>query len=169
MQLQQIDKARYRKHLNRVIATVIVTLLAISLGSSTILIALVGDASDSHFFLNVTGVIIGASTIGYLLYRYQHHPYMHEIVYVWRLKQELNRIYRKLAKVKAAAETNDINALIILNFNLKASEQIYVLDDNDLTLADLKQEITTLDNKIESLGLDIHLEDYNRGLLDQLH
>ncbi len=169
MQLKEIDKAIYRNHLNRVMLAAIIILLTLSLGVSTILIALIGNAEGSNLALNTVGVVVGAITIGLLLYYFQHHPYMNEVMYVWRLKQELNRIYRKSAKVKAALEGNNIAALVITNFNLKGSSQLYELDDNDLTSTELKQEIIAFDNKIQSLGLTISTDDYNKRLLNELN
>jgi hypothetical protein len=168
MQLQSIDKTRYRKRLNRVIAAVIIVLMALALGCSTLLIALFGELGGSNFVLNLIGVVVAASLVGLLLRRYRSHPYMKEVLYVWQLKQELNRIYRNTAKIKVAAESNNLNALIIMNFNLKGCAQLYELDDNDLTLSELKQEIEALDNKIAGLGLTISTDDYHKELLSQL-
>ncbi|MFD2231209.1 DUF3087 domain-containing protein [Alkalimarinus sediminis] len=168
MQLQPIDKALYRKRLNRVIAAVIVTLMALALGCSTLLIILFGELGGSNFMLNLIGVVMAASLVGLILRRVSAHPYMREVMYVWRLKQELNRIYRNTAKIKAAAETNNLNALIITNFNLKASIQLYELDDNDLTLGELKQEVEAFDAKVDALGLTISTDDYDPVLLSQL-
>ena len=168
MQLQTIDKATYRKHLNRVIAVVIVALMALGLGCSTLLIVMFGELGGSNFVLNLIGVVVAASLVGLGLRRYSSHPYMREVMYVWKLKQELNRIYRKHSKVKAAAEENNINALTIMKFNLEGSYQVYKLDDNDLTLTELKAQIEALDNKIASLGLTISADDYNQELLAQL-
>ncbi len=168
MQLQPIDKTRYRKRLNRVIATVIVLLMVLALGSSTLLIALFGELGGSNFFLNLIGVVIAASLVGLILRHFKSHPYMYEVLYVWQLKQTLNQIYRNTAKIKAAAESNNLNALIIMNFNLKGCAQLYELDDNDLTLAELKQEIKALENKISALGLTINTDDYRPELLAEL-
>lgn len=168
MQLQPIDKTLYRKRLNRVIAAVIVVLMALALGCSTLLIALFGELGGSNFVLNLIGVVVAASLVGLLLRHFRSHPYMNEVLYVWQLKQELNRIYRKTAKIKAAAASNNLNALIIMNFNLKGCAQLYELDDNDLTLGELKQEIEALDKKITDLGLTINIDDYDPALLAQL-
>lgn len=168
MQLQSIDKTLYRKRLNRVIAAIIVVLMALALGCSTLLIALFGELGGSNFTLNLIGVVVAASLVGLILRHFKSHPYMREVLYVWQLKQELNRIYRNTAKIKAAAETNNLNALIIMNFNLKGCAQLYELDDNDLTLGELKQEIEALDNKIAGLGLTINIDDYDPALLTQL-
>ena len=169
MSLQSIDKTTYRKRLNRVIVAIIIILLVFTLGSSTLLIELFGEPGESNFILNLIGLGVGASIIGLLFYRYNHHPYLDEVMYVWRLKQELNRIYRKTAKLKLAVEENNPDALIIMNFSLKGSEQLYELDDNDLTLSDLRVEIKAFDNKVEALGLNISTDDYHKGLINQLN
>ena len=168
MQLQPIDKTLYRKRLNRVIAAVIVVLMALALGCSTLLIAMFGELGGSNFVLNLIGVVIAASLVGLILRHFKTHPYMREVLYVWQLKQTLNRIYRNTAKIKAAAESNNLNALIIMNFNLKGCAQLYELDDNDLTLGELKQEIEALDKKITGLGLTVSTDDFHPDLLAQL-
>ena len=90
MQLIQIDKARYRKHLNRVIIGCVAALALGSLAISQTLIALFPDDSGSHFHWNLTGVVITSLAIGWFLNKYRRHPYMTEVVYVWELKQALN-------------------------------------------------------------------------------
>ena len=168
MKLKKIDKAIYRQRLNRVIAATIVGLASLSLGVSTLLIEVIGGPSGSNLMLNIIGVAVGAAVVGVVLRHYRNHPYMEEVVYVWRLKQELNRIYRCSAKLNPAVESNDINALIIMNFNLKASKQLYELDDNDLTMDELNGKIKNLDDKLVKLGLSISTDDYKKALLDQL-
>ncbi len=168
MKLQTIDKATYREHLKRVTVAVIALLLASAVGISTILIAMFGEAGGSNFILNLTGVAIGAGLCGFLLFRFREHAYMSEVTYVWRLKQELNRIYRRSAKVKSAIERENRNGLIVSNFHLKGSKQLYELDDNTLTMGELNQRIEELDAKVQGLGVTIALDDYDKQLLNQL-
>ena len=168
MILQNIDKATYRKHLNIVIASTIIASLVIALGTSTILIQLVGNESGSNFVLNLIGVVLAGVTIVSVLYRIRTTPFMFEVVYVWRLKQELNAIYRQSSKIKPALESNNINALIITYYNLNGSIQLYELDDNDLTLESLRNDLSELEAKLESLELNVKTEDYHRDLLKQL-
>ena len=168
MKLQTIDKATYREHLKRVTAATVVLLLGSAVGISTILIAVFGEAGTSNFTLNLIGVAIGAGLCGFLLFRFREHAYMSEVTYVWRLKQELNRIYRRSAKVKSAVERDNKNALIVSNFHLKGSKQLYELDDNTLTMDELNQRIQELDTKVQGLGLTVLLDDYDKQLLDQL-
>lgn len=150
------------------IAVVIVSLMTLGLACSTLLIVMFGELGGSNFVLNLIGVVVAASLVGLGLRHYSSHPYMREVMYVWKLKQELNRIYRKYSKVKSAAEENDIGALTIMKFNLEGSYQVYKLDDNDLTLTELKEQMKALDNKIESLGLTISADDYSQDLLARL-
>ncbi len=168
MQLQPIDKATYRQRLNRIIAVGIGVLVVVTLGSSTLLIYLIGEPGGSNFGLNIAGLIIACFVLGILIKQYRKHPYMHEAVYVWKLKQALNRIYRNSAKVNAAADKDDHNALIILNFSYQGSKQLYQLDDNDLTMDKLNQDIQQLDDKVARLGLTLHTDDYSPDLLDRI-
>ncbi|WP_350563584.1 DUF3087 family protein, partial [Psychrobacter sp. CAL346-MNA-CIBAN-0220] len=73
-----------------------------SLAISQTLIALFPDESGTHFHWNVAGVVISALGLAWLLNKYRTHPFMIEVVYVWELKQALNKITRKMAKLKAA-------------------------------------------------------------------
>ncbi|MFT6266413.1 MAG: hypothetical protein ACJAWS_002575 [Oleiphilaceae bacterium] len=168
MILQKIDKTIYRKHLNKVIGATIAAMLLLTLGFSTLLIHLVGNPGGSNFMLNLVGLLIAVTIVGTVLYRVRLRPFMTEVLYVWRLKQELNAIYRKSAKLNPAVEKNDPNALIISYFNLKGSIQLYELDDNDLTLNDRRKDLLELEQKIEALGLVLSTSDYHRGLLTQL-
>ena len=168
MKLQTIDKATYREHLKRVTVAVIMLLLASAVGISTMLIAVFGEVGVSNFSLNLIGVGMAASLCGYLLFRFREHAYMSEVTYVWRLKQELNRIYRRSAKIKSAVDRENKNALIVSNFHLKGSKQLYELDDNTLTMDELNQRIQELDSKVEGLGVAVSLDDYDKQLLDQL-
>lgn len=169
MILQNIDKARYRKNLNRLIASVIITMLVLALGSSSLLIHFVGEQNVSNFMLNLAGVIFAAIIVGVVLYRIRVLPFMSEVVYVWHLKQELNFIYRHSAALKSALERNSHNALIVMYFNLKGSIQLYELDDNDLTLDTLRQDLLDFEAKIQALDVAVNPDDYHRNLVKQLN
>ena len=168
MKLELIDKATYREHLKYVTVAVIVLLLGSAVGISTLLIGLFGEQGQSNFTLNLVGVAIGASLCGFLLYYFREHAYMVEVMYVWRLKQELNRIYRRSAKVRGAVDRDNINGLIVSNFHLKGSKQLYELDDNTLTMDELNQKIQQLEAKIKGLGLTVSLDDYEKTILSQV-
>ncbi|MEO2268380.1 DUF3087 domain-containing protein [Pseudoalteromonas sp. YIC-656] len=145
MKLEQIDKDRYRKHLNVVIVACIVALIVGSLGIARVLIIAWPNESGSHFYWNLFGVIVTTVIIGFVLKRYQNHEFMTEVVYVWRLKQALNLITRKLAKVKAAAEQGNVMAFHTLQFNYSGCRQLWQLDDNTITMEELAIEQAKLD------------------------
>lgn len=168
MNLQNIDKTTYRKRLNWVIAGSIVALLAIALSVSTLLIHLVGEPGGSNFVLNLVGVVSAVALVLNTLYRNRNTPFMSEVWYVWQLKQELNAIYRKSKALNQALEQNNHQAFIIKYYHLKASIQVYELDDNTLTINQLKTDLRELEEKIQSLGLSVSIEDYQSDLLKTL-
>lgn len=137
MKLVEIDKARYRSHLNKVIFACIGSLTAGSLGIAQALIALFPSPSQSHFHWNLLGVVVTGVVIALVLKRYRTHPFMTEVVYVWDLKQALNQITRKMAKLKIAAENGDAQAMQAINYSYVGSKQLWSLDDNTITLEDL--------------------------------
>ncbi len=165
MQLQQIDKKTYRRHLNRLIVALIILLTLGSLGIAQLLIFLLTDRSGSHFWLNLLGVAVTAGTLAWLLHRFRGHPWMREIVYVWDLKQELNRITRRLRKVREGVERGEKAAMIILNFSYRGSRQVYQLDDNTITLEELDKSIAELEQTIAAHGFEISVSDYDPEML----
>ena len=104
MQLKEIDKTRYRRHLNVVFAGIAVALMILSLGASTLYIHLLSNSEAPHFFHNLAGVVTAAGIVIYALNKLRSHPFMFEVVYVWDLKQQLNRIHRKQRKIEAAVD-----------------------------------------------------------------
>ncbi|NTS77611.1 DUF3087 domain-containing protein [Catenovulum sp. SM1970] len=167
MQLKQINKARYRKHLNRVIIGCIILLTALSLGISTTAIYLFTDREGTHFWHNLAGVAAAVIIIVQILKKYQHHDYLTEIKYVWDLKQVLNLITRQNTKIQQAADNNERDALLITLFSYKGSMQVYQLDDNTITMSELNRKLSVLEEKIADLNLDIQVEQFDKTLLEQ--
>jgi len=167
MRLIEIDKTRYRKHLNIVFAGIAVTLVTITLLTSTLYIRLLSTPEESHFLHNLAGVVTAAGIVIFILYKLRQHPFMTEVVYVWDLKQQLNRIYRKQRKIEAAVENHDQDAMIILNFQYRGSKQLYELDDNTITMQGLVSKIKVLDKRMEDVGLSTSTDEYEPGMLDR--
>ncbi|CAI8197395.1 MAG: Uncharacterised protein [Glaciecola sp. HTCC2999] len=168
MQLIQVNKSRYRKHLNILIVGCITVLISGSLGVSQWLILLYPDPSGSHFQWNLTGVIVSSIVIGFSLWLSRKHPFMNEVFYVWKLKQALNRITRSMAKIKTAAERGDYNALLALQFNYDGSRLLWDLDDNTLMMEELNLEQTKLDAMLTQYGLNVDVVDYSFDTLDKI-
>ncbi|MDO6719603.1 DUF3087 family protein [Psychrosphaera sp. 1_MG-2023] len=167
MKLLTIDKQTYRKHLNVVIAICVVSLAVLSLLISQSAIYFFTDREGSHFWLNVMGVAVAMMLIGTALKKVNQHAYMREVYYVWKLKQQINYIYRKSRKIDAAVAENNVDAITVMNFYYKACEQLYTLDDNTITINSLTKKSNELQDKIESLNLKVSVEDYQQSLLDK--
>ena len=167
MQLIQIDKARYRKHLNRVIIGCGLALAIGSLAISQLLIALFPDESGSHFHWNLIGVVITSLTIGWALNKYRTHDYMTEVVYVWDLKQALNKITRKMAKLKAAGREGNPQALLAIHYSYAGSRLLWQLDDNTITMDELAIKQAELDNVAAKFNVTLNADDYDDVILKQ--
>ena len=167
MQLIEIDKSRYRRNLRIVFAAIAAALIVISLGSSTLIIQLFSTPETDHFWHNLAGVIFSAFIVAFTLHKLRHHPFMHEVVYVWDLKQQLNRIHRKLKKVEQKIEENDHDAMIIMNYMYRGSKQLYELDDNTITMGSLNSKIRVLDKKMEDAGISLSTDSYEPAMLER--
>ena len=167
MKLKEIDKARYSKHLKIVFACIVVTLLVITLGISTLIIQLFSTPDTSHLWHNLAGVAIAASIVVFILNKLRPHPFMLEVVYVWDLKQMLNRIYRKQRKIEAAAENSDHDAMIIMNFQYRGSKQLYQLDDNTITIDNLVAKMASNDHRMVAAGMSLSTDSFEVELLEK--
>ncbi len=170
MKLIEVNKAIYRKHLNIVIVAFISSLLILSLVFGTGLIAVLSDVAVpteevNNFNYNLLGVILSLLFCGMALHQLKNTPFFKEIYYVWQLKQSQNLIYRKVKKVKAAAKQADVNALIIMNFYYTSLKQVYLLDDNTLTLSKLERDLNELHQLIADHNLSISSEQFTKTLL----
>lgn len=166
MQLINIDKARYRKHLNMVIVGFIVTLLILSLVLGQLLIASFGQEDINNFRYNFLGVVLALFACGAALHSLKNSLFFKEIYYVWRVKQIQNLIFRKLKKIKAGAENDEPNALIILLYYYQSLQQVYQLDDNTLTISSVDKKMNELQETITNKCLDISAEQFTKKLLD---
>ena len=166
MQLREINKIRYSKHYRIIFAGIAFVLLIIAPATSALLISLFSNPEGSYFFHNLAGVVVGVAIVAFVLYKFRQHPYMYEVIYVWDLKQQLNRIRRKQRKIEAAIENNDKDAMIIMNFMLHGSKQLYELDDNTITMEDLLIKIQIHDERMEAAGLSSSTDSYKPAMLD---
>ena len=167
MKLRQIDKNRYSKHYKILFAAIVIELIAVSLVSSTLLISWLSSPDESHFILNLVGVVVAVLLVLYAAYRFRDHPFMDEVVYVWNLKKQLNLIYRKQHKIEPLIEESNVDAMVIMNYMYQGSKQLYELDDNTLTISDLAIKSRHLNTKLEEKELKLTTDDYYSGLLDQ--
>jgi endonuclease/exonuclease/phosphatase (EEP) superfamily protein YafD len=167
MKLRPIDKYRYRKHYRIVFAAIVIELTVISLVCSALLISWLSTPDESHFTLNLAGLVIAIMVVAYTVYRFRDHPFMDEVVYVWNLKKQLNRIYRKQHKIEPLIEDDNVDAMVVMNYMYQGSKQLYELDDNTITLDDLVLKARRLNTILEEKGLELSTDDYDPGLLGQ--
>ncbi len=167
MQLRPIHKETYSKRYKIIFAAIVAALFLIAVTTSTLMIQMFGHPQSSNFSLNLIGVIIAGLVVGGVIYRQRNHPYMNEVVYVWNLKQSLNRIYRKQRKIEPLVDDGHVDAMIIMNYAYEGSMQLYTLDDNTITMNELVIKLNHLKEKIEEAGLEISTDQYDPGMLDQ--
>ena len=167
MKLRTINKNRYSKHYKMVFGAIVLALIVISLSTSALLIRVFNTPAASNFVLNLVGVVVAALLVSYGVYRFRHHPFMGEVVYVWNLKKQLNRIYRKQRKIEPLIDEQDRDAMVIMNYFYQGSNQLYELDDNTITLDDLAIKFDHLNDRLEQAGLKLTTDEYNPGMLDQ--
>jgi hypothetical protein len=165
MLITEIDKTRYRRHFNIVI-TICISVLALgSLGIAQLLIALFPAQEGTHFHWNLLGVVVSVAIIAIMFRVKKDDPFLYEVLYVWRLKQALNLIGRKIRKLKQAAKMGDTNAMLALQFSYTGSRQLWILDDNTITLNSLDKSQSELDDLLVKYHVSLDLTQYTRTLL----
>ncbi|XQW83514.1 DUF3087 family protein [Thalassotalea piscium] len=173
MNIKEINKTIYRKNLNRIIVGFISTLAILSLLFGTLLIHFFGVSpeqllnGESNFKLNLIGVMLALISCLSLLYKLRLSGYFYEVFYVWKIKQIHNLIYRKYKKIKAAAENDNVNALIILNYYYETLIQVYQLDDNTITMTELTKKQQALHQQIADKHLTITSSQFDKDLLKE--
>jgi hypothetical protein len=183
MQLIDIDKARYRKHLNIIIVGFIASLLVLSLAFGAILIhffstvvelsgvesianvAAEGAEPDTNFRYNLLGVILALLANAAILHSVKESDFFKEVYYVWQVKQIQNLIFRKLKKIKAAAKNGEKEALIILSFYYQSQKLVYTLDDNTITLNAVEKEIAAIAQLIDDNKVELSVTEFDKSLL----
>ncbi|MEW6996945.1 DUF3087 family protein [Colwelliaceae bacterium BS250] len=169
MKLENIDKKTYRKHLNKIIVGFIITFMVLAVLFGQLFILIFAGNVDNNFWFNFSGVVLALIFTLTIINHFKHHKFMSEVYYVWKMKQQINYIYRKLKVVKKQAlQESDISALIILSFYYKACRQLYTLDDNTITLSSLNRDEQELIAHLNSHNLTIDVNDYQQQLLTKV-
>lgn len=165
MLLIEIDKSRYRRHLNIVMASCIVFLTLSSLGIAQLLIHFFPAIEGTNFHWNLLGVVVSALLTGLVLHVYKNHDFLTEVLYVWKLKHALNLISRKMRKLQTASKMGDKNAMLAIQFSYAGSRQLWTLDDNTITLGNLDKSQAELDALLIKYDVTLELSRYKSELL----
>ncbi|MDD9177343.1 MULTISPECIES: DUF3087 domain-containing protein [Aliivibrio] len=173
MKILTIDKDTYRKKTNLVMVGFVGCLAVLAILFGSILIALFGSegitesGSTGNFHLNVLGVILAVIASSFIMNKVKSHPYFDEIMYVWKLKQVHNRIYRKLAKIKEKATRNDHDSLLILAFYYTTQQQVFTLDNNTLTITAVQKSLNEVYEQATEMNFTLDLDDFTVDLLNK--
>ncbi|MCL9773977.1 DUF3087 domain-containing protein [Vibrio methylphosphonaticus] len=170
MKLINIDKTIYKQRLNVITIAIVAALAVLSVGFGSVLIAFFGSQnptaeSTGNFHLNLMGVIAAAFVCVAVLSKLKNTPYFKEVYYVWRLKALQNRIYRRIKPIKQRVSENDRDAIVVLFFYYHSLKQVYSLDNNTLTLSELEKNIQQLQAQIDSLSMDVDVQDFDTSLI----
>ncbi|HHG3068249.1 TPA: DUF3087 domain-containing protein [Vibrio parahaemolyticus] len=172
MEIKQINKDVYKKKVNLVIGGFVALLAISSLAFSTLLIVLFGNTevvpeqSTGNFHWNLIGVVLAVATSLSLLNQIKTRPYMEEVLYVWKLKQLHNKIFRKLKSIKAAASNDDLKALTTLKFYYTTQRQVLELDNNTLTMSSVNKELEAIEQIEAAQSLDLDITCFEESWID---
>ncbi|KAB0320385.1 DUF3087 domain-containing protein [Vibrio diabolicus] len=172
MEIKKINKDIYKKKVNLVIGGFVALLAISSLAVSTLLIVLFGNTevvpeqSTGNFHWNLIGVVIAVATSLSLLNQIKTRPYMEEVLYVWKLKQLHNKIFRKLKSIKAAASNDDVKALTTLKFYYTTQQQVFELDNNTLTMSSVNKELEAIEQIEAEQSLDLDITSFKECWVD---
>lgn len=166
MKLLNIDKVRYRKHLNIVILSSIIALTAGSLLIARVLITFFPDPDGSHFHWNLLGVILTSLAIGMVINQVKSHDFMTEVTYVWKLKQVLNKITRKMGALEEAGKAGDAIAMQIINYSYAGSKLLWELDDNNIVMDELLTKQAKLDEISTQHGIELDVNQFDIASLE---
>ncbi|HHF2872322.1 DUF3087 domain-containing protein [Vibrio diabolicus] len=172
MEIKKINKDIYKKKVNLVIGGFVALLAISSLAFSTLLIVLFGNTevvpeqSTGNFHWNLIGVVLAVATSLSLLNQIKTRPYMEEVLYVWKLKQLHNKMFRKLKSIKAAASNDDVKALTTLKFYYKTQQQVFELDNNTLTMNSVNKELEAIEQIEAAQSLDLDITSFKESWVD---
>lgn len=172
MEIKNINKDIYKKKVNLVIGGFVALLAISSLAFSTLLIVLFGNTEvvpeqpTGNFHWNLIGVVLAVATSLSLLNQIKTRPYMEEVLYVWKLKQLHNKIFRKLKSIKAAASNDDVKALTTLKFYYTTQQQVFELDNNTLTMNSVNKELEAIEQIEAAQSLDLDITSFKESWVD---
>ena len=168
MEIKDIDKVSYKQNLNRLQGGVVVGLFVLAIPLSELFTSLWGNPEGGNTLLNLLAVATAVAIVALVFNLIKHQSWLADVRYTWKLKQELNRIYRSSKLMETALAANDRDAYVVQWFNLNASRHLYRIEDNTLTVPELSAQIRDLEAELEGKGWQISEREYSPELLDIL-
>src|SRR5699024_7137022 len=159
MQLNHIDKARFKKRLNWFQGSLAVALVILSVAISQLYIFL-WSTSDNNFWFNAAGVASAVLVLAMIFTQVKGHPFLYEVLYVAKVKKELQRMYRNVSTVEKAMAEGDKSAYTVNYFYLHGSRWLMEMEDNTITMDDVNAKIRAFDAVLEEQQLSPSTDDY---------
>lgn len=122
------DPERYRRTSRRVGLAMAAQLLVFGLLFSQLLVRVLG----SGIWVNALGVALGVVATGLIFAWLRGQPWMGEVRYVWRLKQQLSRLSAHLPALRRGLADDDPRALDALAFYHQGMTQLAELEGRTL-------------------------------------
>jgi len=66
-------------------------------------------------------------------------------------------------------DAGDQQAMIVMNFQYRGSKQLYLLDDNTITLTELNSKIAQLDKRLLAAGLSLSTDTFDIAMLGSFY
>lgn len=169
MSFRKIDKIEYKQHLNRSQLFAALALLVLSLITSEVIRTLFADPNSSdHFWLNAASVALSVLILVVVFMRVRHHEYFQDIMYIWNLKQRINRIYGNNRHIEQGIQQDCPAAIECQHYYLVTSIYIYQLEDNTLTLSELSRELDQLRLQMQRLDLTFDVQRFDIATLERI-
>ncbi|MCK9237304.1 MAG: DUF3087 domain-containing protein [Thiopseudomonas sp.] len=146
----------YRKQTRKSSMIIIIVFAASAMLFSSLLVLFFGDAENSNFKWNITGVILGVTFTAILTTSYfKKLPWMAASIYGWRLKRSLMSVTNIMHHVKIGVSADDPTAIKAMRFYHLGLLHMHKLDGNPSQDAELISEINQLQDKMHALQIDL--------------
>lgn len=165
--LEDIEPKFYQKQTRNATLIVMAIFIVIGLVFANLFPMWLGDYFYSTLMLNFMGAFVGLLITAFIArYLFADKPWMHEVMYGWRLKRNLMHVTNRLHHILEATEQGDQQAMKILRFYHLGLGQMHRLDNNSTSLIDLVVEKRNLEKRMTELGLDLNQTEFDQAWVE---
>ena len=166
--IEEIDPVYYRKQTRKSTLIIMGIFIVIGFISARLAVVYLSAYSNNQIVLNFLGAFAGLMLVFWIVSTFfKDADWMKEAMYAWRLKRHLMYIYNVLKNIQEAADQGDVKAINILRFYQLGTEQMYLLDNNNLEMDDLKIQMRVLESKMKEMGLEPNQTEFKLASADQ--